>query len=241
MRRLSASELLNVWETGLVQPPVRRALTLLAASRPESTADDLATLSIGQRDACLLELREKTFGPVLVCLTRCPACAERLEVTCNAGDLRVPSQPSEPSLLSLSADSFDVQFRPPNSFDLLAIANSNDLRDALWRRCVLSVQQRGEERTVDDLSSEVVDKIIELMGEADPQADVQVSFTCPSCAHRWLDAFDIVSFLWTEINSWAHRTLRDVHTLASAYGWRESEILALSPARREAYLHMVSQ
>jgi hypothetical protein len=33
--------------------------------------------------------------------------------------------------------------------------------------------------------------------------------------------------------------LRDVHELASAYGWRESEILALSPQRRQAYLELV--
>jgi hypothetical protein len=31
----------------------------------------------------------------------------------------------------------------------------------------------------------------------------------------------------------------DVHTLASAYGWSESEILSLNPARREFYLEMV--
>jgi hypothetical protein len=31
-----------------------------------------------------------------------------------------------------------------------------------------------------------------------------------------------------------------VHTLASAYGWSESEILALSDARRRLYMEMVN-
>jgi hypothetical protein len=48
--------------------------------------------------------------------------------------------------------------------------------------------------------------------------------------------FDIVTFLWREIENLAGHLLRDVHTLASAYGWRESDILALSAARRDFYL-----
>jgi hypothetical protein len=33
--------------------------------------------------------------------------------------------------------------------------------------------------------------------------------------------------------------LTEVHRLAQAYGWREAEILALSEARRHAYLELV--
>jgi hypothetical protein len=48
-----------------------------------------------------------------------------------------------------------------------------------------------------------------------------------------------VSYLWAEVHSWALRTLHEVNVLASAYGWRESDILALSQWRRQAYLEMV--
>ena len=51
--------------------------------------------------------------------------------------------------------------------------------------------------------------------------------------------FDIVSFFWAEIDAWARRVLREVNVLARAYGWRESDILALSPVRRQIYLSMV--
>ena len=66
MRALSAPELLSVWERGQAQPPVQRTLTLLAAACPGILPDALAELSIGQRDARLLTLREWTFGPQLV-------------------------------------------------------------------------------------------------------------------------------------------------------------------------------
>src|SRR5512146_2121668 len=42
MRVLSSTKLLSVWERGDSQPPVQRALLLLAAARPESTRDALA-------------------------------------------------------------------------------------------------------------------------------------------------------------------------------------------------------
>ena len=79
------------------------------------------------------------------------------------------------------------------------------------------------------------------MAEADPQADIQLALSCPACGHQWLSTFDIVSFFWSEINAWAYRILREVHILASAYGWREADILAMSPYRRQLYLEMVSK
>jgi hypothetical protein len=53
-------------------------------------------------------------------------------------------------------------------------------------------------------------------------------------------AFDIASYFWDEINAWANRILREVHILASRYGWSERDILALSPWRRQFYLDMVN-
>jgi hypothetical protein len=38
----------------------------------------------------------------------------------------------------------------------------------------------------------------------------------------------------------AQRLLMEVHLLARAYSWRESDILAMSPARRNAYLQQVA-
>jgi hypothetical protein len=50
--------------------------------------------------------------------------------------------------------------------------------------------------------------------------------------------FDIASFLWRETHGWAQGTLRDVHGLAAAYGWREEDVLRLSPTRRQIYLEL---
>jgi hypothetical protein len=77
------------------------------------------------------------------------------------------------------------------------------------------------------------------MGQADPLADLTLLATCPACGHNWRILFDIVSYFWDEIQAWGGRLMREVHTLASAYGWRETDILAMSAWRRQRYLEMI--
>lgn len=248
MRALSASELLDIWERGLAQPAAQRALTLLGAACPDTPADTLAELSIGQRDARLLTLREWTFGPQLVSLTTCLGCGERLELTFNVADIRVPSpthgengEGVEP--LSLSVSDYEVCFRLPNSLDLAATADSEDIaaaRHLLLERCLLATHQDGEKPATDQLPADIIDAVVEQMAQADPQADVQLALSCPVCSHQWQATFDIVSFFWSEINAWAYRILREVHILAAAYGWREADILTMTPWRRQLYREMVS-
>jgi uncharacterized protein (UPF0212 family) len=243
MRSVSASELLGVWEQGLAQRPVQRALTLLTTACPETSPEELAKLSIGQRDARLLTLREWTFGPQLIGLAICPTCGQRLELTFNVADIQVASEVEPKETLALCVADYEVHFRPPNSLDLAAIADQKDVaagQQRLLENCLMAVHQNGEQVSADQLPANIREAVVEQMARADPQADVQLALSCPSCGHQWQAAFDIVSFFWSEINAWASRILREVHTLASAYGWREADILAMSPWRRQCYLEMLS-
>jgi len=243
MRVLSAPELLNVWEQGLAQPPLQRALLLLAAACSETSLEVLATLSIGQRDARLLTLREWTFGSQLVCVVACPSCGEPLELTFAAADLRAIPEAEPMETLALSVTGYELGFRLPNSSDLAAVANYKDIaaiRQLLLERCLSTVRHYGEPVSTDQLPADVVDTLVERMAQADPQADMQLALSCPRCDNQWQAAFDIESFFWSEINAWAQRILQEVHVLASAYGWREMDILSLSPWRRQFYLDRVS-
>jgi hypothetical protein len=242
VRQLSASDLLNVWEGGLAASPVERALALLGTASPETAPEELAGLSVGQRDARLLTLREWTFGPRLVCLVNCPECGERLELAFDAADIQAASGEELAGEMSLSVGGHEVRFRLPNSGDMMAMVErqgGGNGRQLVLERCVVAARRKGEDVAVDQLPSEVLEAIVERMAEADPQADVQLALACPDCGHEWGATFDIVAFFWQEINAWARRTLRQVHVLASAYGWREADILALSPERRHIYLEMV--
>jgi hypothetical protein len=275
MRALSAAELLDVWERGQGRSLPQQALLLLAAAYPDLSADLLGQLSIGQRDARLLALREGTFGPQLVSMTTCPQCHEQLELTLTMADIHPPtkgrrlrrqstgtdaerlsaSAQGEPAdagpppkrgygvPMSLSVGGYDVQFRLPNSQDLLAVAGSGDVaaaRRLLLERCLVAARRGDEDKSGAELPAGVVEAINQRMAQADPQADVRLALACPSCGHQWQAPFDIASFFWSELNVWAERTLYQVHSLARAYGWREADILALSPWRRQYYLNLAS-
>ena len=81
MHAFSATDLLSAWECGSSQNPLQRALTMLAVASPGASLDSLASLTIGQRDARLLALRELTFGSKVTSVTECPACGETIELS----------------------------------------------------------------------------------------------------------------------------------------------------------------
>jgi hypothetical protein len=242
MRPLSAGELLEVWELGSAQGLVERALTLLAAAC-DTRSESLAGLTIGQRDSCLLTLREWTFGSRMSGVLTCPGCGQGLELTFDAAEVRADVPADGGRAASLAMAGYDVQFRPPNSTDLAVAAGESDperLRELLLERCVLAASHDGEPVSADRLPPEIVEAVAAGLAQADPQADVELAVSCGSCSHSWRTAFDIVSFFWNEVDAWAGRILREVHTLASAYRWAERDILALSPRRRQLYLEIVN-
>jgi len=242
MRSLSPSELLGAWERGLTQSLIQRALELLSAVYPHASPDLLHGLSIGQRDAELLALREQLFGPEMASVAVCPQCRARLDVTLNTYEMRCARALEPEAEVAFGVAGYELQFRLPNSNDLAAALDYGDADQAqerLLSRCLLGAQRDGTSVACAQLPREVVDAIWDRMARADPLADIQLAVSCPVCNHHWRATFDIVSFLWSEIDNLAGRLLRDVHTLASSYGWHEKDILALSPVRREFYLTLL--
>lgn len=241
---LSAREILAVWEAGVSQNPARRALTLLSACCPKATRADLEQMNIGKRDALLLAFREEMFGPHFSGVTNCPECNATLEMAFRSSEVRaeVLTESTEP--FSVHFDQYEFKCRLPNSVDLLAVVDAGDretVADALFDRCLLEKRHRGIEVSTESLPAEAVDAVVSEMGRRDSQADIRFALSCPDCSHQWEAIFDIVSFAWNEISAWAGRLLRQVHTLAMAYGWREVDILSMSALRRQAYLEMLGE
>jgi hypothetical protein len=241
MQKLSPRELLDVWERGSTQRPHERAHTILAAAlhdQPEAALDDL---SVGRRDSLLLDVRELTFGPTLDAVVACGRCGERLERRFGPDEVRAQTPADGPATAEVVAGGWCVRIRPPSARDLAAAADAGgaaEARAVLLERCVVEAIEGELPRPVADLPAKVLEAIEARMAELDPQADVRLAMSCPACGERWDEALDIAAFLWSEIDAWAPRALRDVHVLASAYGWSEADILALGPRRLAAYLEM---
>lgn len=241
MHLLSTSQLLRLWELGPTQPPLQWALTLLATAWSDTTADAIADLSIGQRNHRLLRLRAATFGQPLACFATCPRCGETVELAFDVADITVDPGPEPPRSVFVQCAPYEVEAYIPTTRDVLAAwgGDVETIRQRLLDRCIATAQTNGEPVAAGDLPDEIMAAIVSRIAEADAQAEIRLSLTCPACGGAWEELFDILSYFWSEIDAWAHRLLRDVHDLASAYGWREADILEMSSVRRRRYLEMV--
>ena len=238
----SAERLVKAWEAGMALPHAARAIELLAAVEPETSRSAAAALSLGERDRRLLGLRRALFGPVLDATAGCPGCGDRVEFTVAVESLLV-TPPDAPAQPAVDAAGVSVEFRLPTSADLLALlrAPSGLTGPALMTRCVTRVvaDPAEEAGAFEAISEAARDAVASTMAALDPQADVQLSMSCPSCQHQWSADFDVVSYLWSELTAWVRRLLVEVHHLALAYGWREADILAMSSQRRATYLELI--
>jgi hypothetical protein len=241
----SALDIVHLWEAGLLQHPLDRALTMLVLACPEMERSTLATLTLGQRDRLLFDLREQTFGTKLDTIAECPQCRACLEFSLPLADIRDKSS----NLTSIPVRDFELAeegikltFRLPDSKDLAVAAGSSQAETAraiLVQLCVITAKQNGTSLPAHGLTDNVISRLSEKMAECDPFADILLNLDCPSCHVEWQQSFDIVSFFWAEITTHAKRLLHEVHTLARAYGWGEAEILLMSAARRNCYLEIL--
>jgi hypothetical protein len=243
MNPLTAARLLNIWERGRSKGLVEQGLILLAEACPSVPAKALTEIPIGRRDALILRLRERTFGPRIVGLATCLGCGEQMELTISVADILHGQEGNSSLPMALDLQGYEVRFCLPCSRDLFAAVATGSPEAAyhcLIEKSVLIAYYKKQRISAHNLPADVVEAMAESMLKSDPQADVQMEIICSSCGHKFQQAFDIISFFWREIDSWARRTLREVDHLARAYGWSEAEILSLSSWRRQCYLDILN-
>lgn len=247
MRTLSDLDVLDIWERAQDQHPIDRALAILVAAAPDRSRDELAKLSVGRRDGLLLDVYAQLFGPRLHAASSCAACGDAMELTLRVEDVRAATTHPAAEAHRFSCDEYAVEYRLPDSFDLAEIAAMPDAPDRmpaakarLLERCVRRASDRTGQVAAADLPPALIEALAAQMELRDPQAVVTLSTTCPACGLAWPLCFDIATFLWTRIAARARQLLADVHQLARAYGWCESEVLRLSARRRRHYLELVS-
>lgn len=215
--------------------PLDKGLLMLGAALPNASYESLADWSFGRRNGALAQLGLSCFGPKPGAWTRCMHCGEQLEVDLDFRKLAEGAADTGRA----EGESIVVRgrsFRLPTSRDLALAAQEADSRSAAVRlveRCAM-VAGNGP-----NWSDEELDEVGASMALADPMGEITFYFGCPDCGTEGNAALDIATFIWEQIEARAKRLIFEVHRLASAYGWTETEILALSDHRRALYLEMV--
>ncbi|MEU3922912.1 hypothetical protein [Streptomyces sp. NPDC029004] len=238
------AELLATWEAGLAQHDSGRSLLLHRAARPGAGTDALLSMPVGEREADLFALRRALFGERMQVRVECTACGEAMEFDLDATlfgtRTRTPDGP-----LRVEEGEWAIEFRLPTVADLAAagaVPDPDEARRLLMARCTVSALRNGEPVVADRLAALLPEgvqrRLAELAEQADPAADVTLNVACPECGEATPAELDITSYLWTELDTWARDLMLDVHLLATAYGWSEPAILALSPLRRRYYLEL---
>jgi hypothetical protein len=235
MRSFSAFDFLTLWERGAALHAIDRALLVLSCAMPEADYQDLVRFPLGQRDRCLLQVRQDNFGDPLDSYAECPACRERLDFSLSCAALLAETRGTDVGVKSVDIDGVHFDLRCPHSADAAAVAASASLEagiEILLARCVRYDAGEGE------LTPAQCEAIAAELAALDPAAEILLDLSCTACGHGWQAVFDIAHFLWTEVRARARRLLQEVDTLGRTYHWSEADILSLSEARRALYLEM---
>ena len=237
MGRVPIAEVLDLWDRAAPERGWRRALVLAGAKDWE----EAASWPLGERDTRVLDFRKQLFGARMALRQECPGCTAELETEIDLDALLGPmAGPGG----TLRWGDFRVVFRVPDTALLARAERARTVEEArrlLLEGCVEEAERGGEPVEARALPEDVVKALGDAIDEADPRANVELSFQCAACGETFDVAFDAAGCVWAELDVWARRRLEEVHTLAEAYGWGEREILSLSEWRRQTYLELVRQ
>jgi hypothetical protein len=209
----------------------------LASGRTPPAPALLGSLTAGDREALLLRLRQVSFGDRLSLVVTCldPACRQPMDL-----DLTVDAlccAPANGASMNHEwrdpADRQSIRFRLPTGSDLESIASvARDDPDraatSLARLCLVDGRP--------DVDDALIERLDAGIARLDPQADVELSVTCPACGTTFASALDAGELLCADLNARQGDLDLAVHLLALHYHWSENDILALPIARRRRYL-----
>lgn len=209
---------------------------LLASCGSPREAEFWWSQSVGARIGALLRLLAETDSiDHLRLLAHCsqPACAERFEFELPIAVLRdfVPNSETVQVLLNGGKP---LLLRRPNGRDL---HNWNSLRlqtrqaaiDAMLKSLVVEGQATPDDEPV----------LTEALSDLDPLVAFTASCACPVCRSTNDVRVDLEEIVLARLRRKQRALLREIHTLASRYGWTEAEVLAIPPYRRAHYLTMI--
>jgi hypothetical protein len=196
-----------------------------------------AKLTAADRDRLLAAIYMRTYGPRIESTLRCHHCDELFDLDFYLQDLLNSLQGSGITADGVLTLTDGRRFRLPTGEDECAVSHlpSIEAEQELLARCTVEGDTAADPEAVQAAMDAVA-----------PVLSLEMDARCPECGESQPVHFDIQSYLLSTLESEQERLVREVHRLATAYGWSLAEILGLPRRRRRAYAatietEMVSQ
>ena len=214
MATLAAIEVVRALDAELSELAQVMALLRVAGHEPEQ-------LPVAAGDRALMLLAAEVTGAPIEFTADCPNCGERNEVRIEAADLG----PHEPRSAWLGPSE---GVRQPAYGDLVDLPSEPTTAAAeLARRCT-----HGSVR---------LERALAALDDIDDSLAGPIEMACVECAEPMSVDVDVELLAIEAMSALAARTEREVHLLATHYGWDLSTIEALPDARRSRLARMMEQ
>lgn len=216
------------------RPSLVTALLAQCAEHPDPTF--WWSRPVGERTAALIRLVALTEQRDDISLgARCvaAACGESFEFELSLRSLAGGAADAGPLQVQLDAGRA-LTLRRATGEDLRRWRDAQPASRAEALRVILdSLVLAGEARPDDEAA------VSASIAAADPLVDFTVSCHCPTCGAPNEVAVDLEALALARLVGRQQALLQEVHRFASYYGWTESEVLAVPPARRARYLALI--
>jgi hypothetical protein len=257
LREITGEDQVYLVEEAGALPPAHWTTELLRRCAFKSgdgeplTGDVVRSLTVGDREALILQLRRLTWGDRMQCVLSCPSpdCGEKLDLQLSVTDLLVPARDGQPERYEASVTGDDtswlVRFRLPTGSDQEAVAGlaRGDLSAAVETLLLRSIDSAVSREGADagGLPEAVRQQLPGLMSELDPQAEIKLTVTCQVCGGTFEVLFDAAGYFFQELKAGMRLLFHEVHLLAYHYHWSLREILGMSVRSRRRFLQLLEE
>jgi hypothetical protein len=220
----------------VVSQALNGALALLGGK--PATRERIDALSVPDRRFLMIELA-CALGRSFSWLTHfCAECGTRFDFPLDLGELPVLPASARYPIAVVSTAHGRVRVRVPTGADQIRVAAADD--DAAATRllaalCVSPCDDAADGDLIEKLSSHDLAVIDAAMEELAPKLPWAAQAPCPEC--RSINIVPIDAAAW--LVQLADGPTADVHEVATAYGWSERDILALTRTQRLKYLMLI--
>jgi hypothetical protein len=238
--------------TGSVEYAIARALAQ-SASRPRkvtrllaamfatiggepASQDRVGRLSAGSREWLVQRAAAVFHRGEIWYESRCSRCDAPYDLSCDLDALPM-KQPGEGfPMIVVSTSKGDCAFEVPNGMHEEVLAASGLQGESARRRLLeLVALDEAAAELARRAPIEELDRVDLALEEVAAESAAEAICACPSCGKQTSACIDPLLFAFPRVADLLH----DIHVIASAYHWRQGEILELGSGLRRTYLELI--